>query len=231
MTTLALEFSSDRRSVAVAWAGAPAVEAADQAGRTTAPWRLVEQALAAAGAVRAEVTEIVIGLGPGSYTGIRTALAMAEGWALARPVRFVGVNSAMSVAEAWRLAGGRGRVAVAVDAQRREFHLGTWSADDAGLREDEPLQIVTAGALAEARRCGVVLVGPDSAAHALGAAEVFPSAANLIGLAAGHGRATEPGGLEPVYLRPVTFVKAPPAALHWAAEATRAMAGAAGESA
>ena len=196
-----------------------------------APWRLVAEALEGAGARREDVGEIVIGLGPGSYTGIRTALAMAEGWALARPVRLVGVHSALAVAEAWRQSGGRGRVAVVVDAQRGEFHLGTWLVDEAGLRQKAPLRIVPASRLIEAAGDCAALVSPDASAQALGLQAVFPAAGDLIRLAAAHGVTTEPGGLEPVYLRPLAFVKAPPAALRWAAEASRAIARAAGESA
>lgn len=231
MTTLALEFSSTRRSAAVAVADGTPFEAVHPAGRVTAPWRLVAEALERAGARREDIGEIVIGLGPGSYTGIRTALAMAEGWALARPVRLVGVNSALAAAEAWRQAGGRGRVAVAVDAQRGEFYFGNWLAEDAGLRELAALRILTAGRLPEAAGRAAVIISPDASARALGVAEVFPRAGDLIRLAATHGSEAAPGGLEPVYLRPVAFTRAPPTTLRWAAEASRAIAGASGESA
>jgi tRNA threonylcarbamoyladenosine biosynthesis protein TsaB len=76
---------------------------------------------------REEIEVIAVGLGPGSYTGIRAAIAVAQGWQLARGVKLLGVSSAD------RMSGGAGAggenfraVNVVIDAQRGEFYLATW---------------------------------------------------------------------------------------------------------
>jgi len=95
MTILALEFSSERRSVALARDGIVLSEAVEQTGgRATNALGLIESALATAGLSRDEIEVIAVGLGPGSYTGIRAAIAVAQGWQLARGVKLLGISSA-----------------------------------------------------------------------------------------------------------------------------------------
>jgi tRNA threonylcarbamoyladenosine biosynthesis protein TsaB len=74
-------------------------------------------ALARLGLPRLKLRRIIVGLGPGSFSGIRVALAAAQGIALAQNVPVVGICSAWSVAaqrpEVTRLG-------VFADAKRRE---------------------------------------------------------------------------------------------------------------
>ena len=69
---------------------------------------------------------IAVGLGPGSYTGIRAAIAMAQGWQLARGVKLLGVSSAEALAAQAQAENIFGRVNLVIDAQRGEFYLATW---------------------------------------------------------------------------------------------------------
>ena len=95
MTILALEFSSEQRSVALARDGAILAEATESGGyRVTHAFRLIEKVLEQAKMPRDEIEVIAVGLGPGSYTGIRAAIAIAQGWQLARGVKLLGVGSA-----------------------------------------------------------------------------------------------------------------------------------------
>ena len=93
MTILAIEFSSLQRSVAIVRGGAgPGASAISEAVETgadgTGAFGLIQSALREAGLERGEVETLAVGLGPGSYTGIRVALAIAQGWQLAfRPRR------------------------------------------------------------------------------------------------------------------------------------------------
>lgn len=87
MTILAIEFSSAQRSVAVVQAGgngphAPgsAAEVVETGQRSTHALGMVEKALRAAQLEREQIGCLAIGLGPGSYTGIRAAIALAQGW-------------------------------------------------------------------------------------------------------------------------------------------------------
>ena len=47
---------------------------------------------------REAIEAIAVGLGPGSYTGIRAAIALAQGWQLAREVKTLGVSSVAAMA-------------------------------------------------------------------------------------------------------------------------------------
>ena len=44
---------------------------------------MIEEALREAGLEREQIEVLAVGLGPGSYTGIRVALSLAQGWQLA----------------------------------------------------------------------------------------------------------------------------------------------------
>jgi tRNA threonylcarbamoyladenosine biosynthesis protein TsaB len=66
------------------------------------------------GASRAELTRVVVGTGPGSFTGLRLGLAAARGLALALELPVAGISTLAALA-----AGAPGAVPV-VDAGRRE---------------------------------------------------------------------------------------------------------------
>jgi tRNA threonylcarbamoyladenosine biosynthesis protein TsaB len=116
MKILAVEFSSERRSVAVVENGRVLGEAFEMGGR--AAIELVEKALAAAKVEREQIDGVAIGIGPGSYTGIRGAISLAQGWQLARDVKLIGISSAECIAAQAQQDKLFGNVAVVVDAQR-----------------------------------------------------------------------------------------------------------------
>jgi len=67
---------------------------------------------------------IAVGLGPGSYTGVRAAIALAQGWQLAREIKLLGVSSVEAIAVQAQAEKIFGRVNVVMDAQRNEFLSG-----------------------------------------------------------------------------------------------------------
>jgi len=206
MIVLALEFSSERRSVALARGGAVLAEAVEQTGgRGTNVFALVEKVLADAKILREEIEVLAVGLGPGSYTGIRAAIAVAQGWQLARGVKVLGVNSAEALAAQAQAEKIFGRVNVAIDAQRGEFYLATWEISATAQREVASLKIVPAAELQARLAAGEICVGPEMKTVLL------PAAAMVAQLAAGRSDFIAGEKLEPVYLRETTFVKAPPA--------------------
>src|ERR1035438_4492910 len=85
MTILALEFSSPQRSVAVlrTEGAVMAAEAIETGRQRTNAFGMIEQVLAGTKIEREQIEVIAIGLGPGSYTGIRAAISLAQGWQLA----------------------------------------------------------------------------------------------------------------------------------------------------
>lgn len=92
----------------------------------------IDEAVSSLGLVRADIACVAVGRGPGSFTGVRIAMATAKGVASALGVPLVGLSSLDAVAwEAWR-AGVRGNVLVVADAMRREVYPVDYSLDDAG---------------------------------------------------------------------------------------------------
>ena len=204
MTILALEFSSEQRSVALARAGRLLAEAGETGGRDTKAFGLIEKVLAAAEIGREQVEVIVVGLGPGSYTGIRAAIAVAQGWQLATGVKLLGVSSVDALAAQAQAAGIFGRVHVVVDAQRGEFYRATWEITAERRQEIAPLGIITAAEMTGLQNAGEICVGPE-AGRVLG-----PRAAMLAQLAEGRTEFVAGEALAPIYLRATSFVKAPP---------------------
>lgn len=201
MTILALEFSSDRRSVALGRDGAVLAEAVEQtAGRGTNAFALIEKVLADAKVSREQIEAIAVGLGPGSYTGIRAAIAIAQGWHLACGVKLLGVSSAAALAAQAQAEKIYGRVNVVIDAQRGEFYLATWELGENCRTETAPLKIVAGAAVEALRAGGEICTGPQMAWV------LFPDAAMIARLAAEGANLP----LEPIYLRETTFVKALP---------------------
>ena len=82
----------------------------------------IDALLAEQGVARGELACIVVGRGPGSFTGVRIAMATAKGVASALGVGLVGVSSLDAVAWNAQVAGVRGPLAVVADAMRKEVY-------------------------------------------------------------------------------------------------------------
>jgi tRNA threonylcarbamoyl adenosine modification protein YeaZ len=215
MKILALEFSSPQRSVAVLNAGArggvlaasEVVEAAP--GNTMKPLGMIESALKDAGLEREQIECLAVGLGPGSYNGIRVAIAMAQGWQLASGVKLLGVSSAACVAAQAQADGLTGRLTVVLDAQRGEFYLAGYELNVDGWRETSPLQLSSRDEVQARERSGELLIGPEVAGWFPNGRVVFPRATMLGQMAQGRKDFASGEKLEPLYLREMQLVKAP----------------------
>jgi tRNA threonylcarbamoyladenosine biosynthesis protein TsaB len=208
MIILALEFSSSQRSVAVARDGRMLAETSEAGGRETHAFGMIEKVLAAAKIGRAEIECLAVGLGPGSYTGIRVALAIAQGWHLATGAKLLGVNSAECLAAQAQAHKISGRVNVVIDAQRGEFYLATYEISADCLNEVAPLKIVAAAEIES--RAGEIIAGPEVTRWFPAGENIFPPAAVLAKLATRRTAFSTGEELQPVYLRETNFVKAPP---------------------
>ena len=107
-------------------------------GRDTAAVALIESVLDQAKVGRLEIECIAVGIGPGSYTGIRAAIALTQGWQLALGVKVQGVDSLEALARGEQAGGRRGEVTLAVDAQRGEFYLARFELSDDCLLYTSP---------------------------------------------------------------------------------------------
>lgn len=82
---------------------------------------LVQQVLALAGTTLEQITELVVGDGPGSFTGLRIGWAAAKGFAHERGIPLVAVPSLLGAAHAAD-AFARGPVAACFDALRGQVY-------------------------------------------------------------------------------------------------------------
>jgi tRNA threonylcarbamoyl adenosine modification protein YeaZ len=209
MKILAIDFSSGQRSVAVACGKVHVREVIDTSpGKAMKPFAMIESALEAASLTRAEVECIAVGLGPGSYTGIRAGIALAQGWQLATGLKLLGISSSEAIAVQAQSDCVRGAVSVVVDAQRGEFYLATWELTEETVRELEPLRIVGREAIDSIN--DRPLIGPEVTKWFPRGHLVHPRAATIAALASTRSDFIPGEKLEPIYLRETTFVKAPP---------------------
>jgi tRNA threonylcarbamoyladenosine biosynthesis protein TsaB len=186
-------------------------EVVETGGRGTNAFGMIEQALTEAKTEREQIEVIAVGLGPGSYTGIRTAISLAQGWQLARGVKLLGISSVEAVAAQARAEKILGRVSVVIDAQRNEFYLAAYEIAPDGWREIAPLKILSRVEVQSQAEAGDILAGPDVTRWFPGGRVIFPRATALAELAARRSDFTPGEKLEPVYLRETNFVKATPA--------------------
>jgi len=151
-------------------------------------------------AAGAEIVRIVVGTGPGSFAGIRAALAFAQGYAIGSGCEVAGLPSACAFAPA------SGSLAVVGDARRGSFWValfegprldgGIFLTDGEGLRKSVPdgTKVVTP----DARRIGDALGSTFGEDYAGGAT---PTAGGLARAALANPSLLAPEPL-PVYLSP-----------------------------
>ncbi|CAL9501183.1 tRNA (adenosine(37)-N6)-threonylcarbamoyltransferase complex dimerization subunit type 1 TsaB [Streptomyces radiopugnans] len=96
----------------------------------------VDRVLAEAGASLGDVTGIVVGVGPGPYTGLRVGLMTATTFGAARGIPVHGLCTLDGVAYAAGAAGVEGPFVVATDARRKEVYWARYA--DARTRLGDP---------------------------------------------------------------------------------------------
>ena len=149
----------------------------------------VDALLRQAGAHPRELGRLAVGIGPGSFTGVRVGLAAARGLALALDVSVAGVSTLDALA-----AGAPGAVPV-IDAKRREVFALVDGAPWVGAPSDLPLVAdavcVGDGAVRYRDRLAAEIPPDDDERH-------VPRARFHAALARDYGPAES---VEPLYLR------------------------------
>ncbi len=77
------------------------------------------------------VDRIAVGLGPGTFTGLRIAVSTASGLAISTGTPATGVSTLEAMANS--MADGRHAVVPVLDAKRGEVFIAAWAADRTGL--------------------------------------------------------------------------------------------------
>jgi tRNA threonylcarbamoyl adenosine modification protein YeaZ len=215
MKTLAWDFSAEPRSMALLeWRGdaEPVVcaEIALVGDRAAAVLETADRLLREAGWDRGDIEALAVGLGPGSYTGIRAGLAMAQGWHLARGVFVYGANSMDAMAGCAWDRGWRGKLRVVVDGQRRELYVAGYDLGPGGWEKVEPLRLESVESLQRDVDRGHWLWAGPEVSRWFPEGRVLEPSAGWVGRLALRAGPVPPEQLEPVYLRPVQFVKTGP---------------------
>ena len=214
---LAVETSTEGCSVAL-WIDGRVIERFEIAPRRhtelVLPW--AGELLAEAGISKSELDAIAVARGPGAFTGVRLAVALVQGMALALDKPVVPVSTLAALAyQALPRAEGRSILA-AIDARMGELYLGLFGADpESGLvAQGEEWMASPATAVVPGNRMigigsgfaaadGVLIValGPRLEASD---PEGLPHAADVARLAVAgflRGEAIAADRLEPAYLR------------------------------
>ena len=132
MKLLAFETATEACSVAL-WIDGEVRERFELAPRRHAelalPW--ADALLAEAGIARSQLDAIAVGRGPGAFTGVRLAVAVAQGIALALDIPVVPVSTLATLA--MRATPGSQRILAAIDARMGEVYLGAFAHSADGL--------------------------------------------------------------------------------------------------
>jgi tRNA threonylcarbamoyladenosine biosynthesis protein TsaB len=215
MKLLAFELSTEACSVAVHVDG-EVRERFEIAPRRHAelalPW--AEELLAEAGIARSQLDAIALGRGPGAFTGVRLAIALAQGVALALDRPLIPVSTLQALA--MRAPADAGHVLAAIDARMGEVYVARYQRVDGlpRLQDAERVCPPQAVLLPEGIRCAGVGTGFGAAEGAIVAqlgdaltsvdATALPRASDVLALALpmlACGEAIAPERVEPAYLR------------------------------
>jgi tRNA threonylcarbamoyladenosine biosynthesis protein TsaB len=130
MNVLAIESSTQRLSVALrsSAGGVECENTLEAEGGANASAVVIEliNSLMLSVSIRSSAIDLIsFGSGPGAFTGLRTACAVAQGMAFARDTPVVGISGLLCMAEAARRGCGASEVVTVLDARMGEVY---WAA-------------------------------------------------------------------------------------------------------
>jgi tRNA threonylcarbamoyladenosine biosynthesis protein TsaB len=205
MRMLAIDTSTSAITVSIQggpdWATASVLDARGHAEHV-AP--LLERVLAQAGLDPADVTDVVVGNGPGPFTGLRVGIVTGLVFAHARGIPVHGVCSLDALAQDAAGQVGGGEFVVATDARRKEVYWARYAGGPGSVRRLTDPAVDRPGDLPEeVRRLPTAGRGPVLYA------DLFPTPVAVLDVSAGSlGRlaqerlaAGETLAVEPMYLR------------------------------
>lgn len=96
---------------------------------------MVQQLLNEAGVTLAQLDGLVFGKGPGSFTGVRIGVGVAQGLAFGADLPVYGVSTLAAMAQAAQRLHQAHQVVAAIDARMSEVYIASFSLDDCGLMQ------------------------------------------------------------------------------------------------
>lgn len=211
MNLLALELATEACSIAVQ-AGDDVAARHSVAPRQHAELALSwsDELLSQAGLRKNQLDAITISVGPGAFTGVRLAIAMGQGMALALGKPLIGVSTLAVLAMEATRDGFNGNILAVIDARMGEVYAARFAWDGTTLRPLSDEQVIAPDLLdldridASWRAVGT---GIDAANGVLRdrlncelLADALPHADMLLRLAH-HATPQPPENVEPTYLR------------------------------
>ena len=216
MNLLALETATEACSVALMH-GDAMIDRSEVAPRRHAELVLpmAESLLAEAGIARKQLDAIAVGQGPGAFTGVRLAISVAQGLALALDIPVLPVSSLAALA--MQAPHDDGAILAVIDARREEIYAGAFGSNAEGWVEPLARERVLAASdlsLPEAEAWNVIGSGWNAYGEALrehlpfpprwADGDRYPQARDVARLAAplfASGKGVSPEQALPVYLR------------------------------
>lgn len=181
---------------------------------------MVDEVLKEAGCQLQELDGLVFGQGPGSFTGVRIGIGVAQGLAFAADLNVVGVSTLQAMAQQAFRVHQKSQVIAAIDARMSEIYTGHYVANDDGIMTVSTSEVVIAPenaaqklfANAENAQCYGVGTGWDAYKEAISLTKsnddspeiLFPNAIDMLTIALPkfeQGKAVSAEHAQPVYVR------------------------------
>ena len=162
MKILALESSAKAASCALLEDDAVVGEFFLRTGQTHSQtlMPMAERLLEMGGVSTDSLDLLAVSAGPGSFTGLRIAMAAAKGMAMARDIPCCGVSTLEALA--WNLRGFAGTAAAVMDARRDQVYAALFALEAGEVRrltQDDALAVADLGKLLAGVKKPVWLVG------------------------------------------------------------------------
>lgn len=181
---------------------------------------MVDEVLKEAGVKLAQLDGLIYGRGPGSFTGVRIGIGVAQGLAFSSDLNVVGVSTLQAMAQQAFIDFGDKQVIAAIDARMSEAYCGLFTLDDNGLMQplkgeevikpDTVLEYITSTTETALTGVGSAWTAyPEQLANtqaqvSVNADVLFPNAIAMLAIGKAEfakGNSVAPEHAEPVYVR------------------------------
>ena len=104
---------------------------------------MIDSVLAEANVTLSALNGLIFGQGPGSFTGVRIGVGVAQGLAFAANLPVVGVSSLQAMAQQAYVEFGEEQVLAAIDARMAEVYNGFFQLDENNIMQAQQVEAVT----------------------------------------------------------------------------------------